>query len=157
MASWSNAVLKDPQRYLPAWAATIVDDLDSRLVTLPDRLPSETLCHWDVRDDNLLLRSDGTVVIVDWGMARIGPAWGDLLLLAMHWVQTQRFDVFVDEAVSGLDGDLVSDLLVLFGARLSWLAQQPAPAGLPTITAFRAREAARMLAGAQRRLGGSRS
>lgn len=151
LVSWSTAVVEDPFRYLPAWAASRVSDLNTRVATLPDRLPSQTLCHWDIRDDNLLLCPDGTVVVVDWGLARPGPSWGDLLKLASHWVESPYFDVLVAEEVP--DADLVTDFLVLFGARLTWLARQPAPPGLPTITAFRAREAARMLAGARRRLG----
>lgn len=41
----------------------------------------ETLVHSDVRDDNLLLRPDGSVVMCDWGWSLVGAAWLDSLLL----------------------------------------------------------------------------
>jgi aminoglycoside phosphotransferase (APT) family kinase protein len=53
-----------------------------RVRALPHQLPATTLCHFDIRDDNLLVREDGQAVVVDWGMARLGPAWTDLVLLA---------------------------------------------------------------------------
>lgn len=153
LRTWSSTVSENPTQYLPAWAANRARELDNRVVTVPDRLASQTLCHWDVRDDNLLLRPDGTVVIVDWGMARVGPTWGDLVFLALHWVATPRFDVLIDDLVPDRQtGELITDFLVLLGARLAWLGQQPAPSGLPTVTAMHARVAAELLSGARRRL-----
>lgn len=41
----------------------------------------ETLLHIDVRDDNLLLTSDGRVLLCDWNWPVVGAAWLDSLLL----------------------------------------------------------------------------
>ena len=44
----------------------------------------DTLVHGDLRADNLLLRRDGSVAIVDWPWASIGPAWLDTVLLSIN-------------------------------------------------------------------------
>ena len=61
-----------PHKFLPRWATERLDELLARVAALPTRLPEAALCHFDVRDDNLLIRPDGRAVIVDWGMARRG-------------------------------------------------------------------------------------
>ncbi len=40
-----------------------------------------TLVHTDVRDDNILLRPDGTALMCDWNFPCVGAAWLDTLLL----------------------------------------------------------------------------
>ncbi len=40
-----------------------------------------TLVHTDVRDDNILLASDGRVLMCDWNWPVVGAAWLDTLLL----------------------------------------------------------------------------
>ncbi len=40
-----------------------------------------TLVHTDVRDDNILIRPDGTAVLCDWNFPCVGAAWVDTLLL----------------------------------------------------------------------------
>jgi aminoglycoside phosphotransferase (APT) family kinase protein len=40
-----------------------------------------TVVHMDVRDDNMLVRRDGTVVLCDWNWPTVGAAWLDSLLL----------------------------------------------------------------------------
>jgi aminoglycoside phosphotransferase (APT) family kinase protein len=41
----------------------------------------DTVVHMDVRDDNLIIRRDGTVVLCDWNWPVSGPAWLDTLAL----------------------------------------------------------------------------
>lgn len=152
--TWSAHISLDPGRYLPAWAVSRIDELQDRVVRLAGRLPLESLCHWDLRDDNLLVRTDGTVVIIDWGMARLGPTWTDPFSLALHWVDSARFDELMRQIPDPPDPDLITDFLVLFGARLAWRAAQPAQQGLPNLPALMARASRELLVGAGRRLGG---
>lgn len=42
----------------------------------------ETLLHTDLRADNMLVRPDGTVMVVDWSWPSVGAAWVDLVFLA---------------------------------------------------------------------------
>lgn len=44
-------------------------------------MSGSTLVHTDVRDDNLLLRPDGTAWICDWNWPTLGPDWLDSLVL----------------------------------------------------------------------------
>lgn len=139
----------DPERFLPDWAVLRVVELHERVATLPARLAVESLCHWDVRDDNLLVRPDGSVVIVDWGMACLGPRWSDLFVLALTWADRPEFD----ELMRTADERTVTDLLLLLGGSQAWRAAMPAPPGLPAFPAFCRGEATRLFAGAARRLG----
>ncbi len=41
----------------------------------------DTLVHFDVRDDNLIVRPDGSVVLCDWNFATLGAEWLDSLTL----------------------------------------------------------------------------
>lgn len=140
----------------PAWLAARHAEFDARVATLPDRLPPDQLVHWDVRNDNLLVRPDGRVVLLDWGMARLGPAWSDLLLLALSHADTERFDSDVagiaGELGAGPDPDTVDDLLVLLGTRLIWAGTHEPVPGIPALDAFRVREGRRLLTAAERRL-----
>ena len=44
-------------------------------------MAGETLVHVDVRDDNLLLTTDGRALLCDWNWPIVGAAWLDSLLL----------------------------------------------------------------------------
>ncbi|MEZ0578938.1 hypothetical protein [Nocardioides sp. MH1] len=46
-----------------------------------DVVDGDTLVHTDIRDDNLLVRPDGTVVMCDWNWPVVGAAWLDSLFL----------------------------------------------------------------------------
>jgi aminoglycoside phosphotransferase len=144
------AMTSDPGAFLPAWAVRRVDELHHRVAGVPDRLPDDCLCHWDVRNDNLLLRPDGSAVVVDWGMARIGPAWGDLFVLCLTWADQPEFDARAERLDA--EPELVTDLLLALGGWLALRSAQPAPPGLPTLPTFQRREAGRLLAAAHRRL-----
>jgi hypothetical protein len=115
----------------------------------------DSVVHHDVRNDNLLLRPDGTLVFVDWGMSRRGPRWLDPLVARLEWVDQPDFDVLVlrSDALRELGDDLITAFLAGFGAWLALRSLDPPAPGLPTLGAFRRRESARALAGVARRLG----
>ena len=124
---------------LPHWWRQEEPTLLRRLATLADRMPSESWCHFDVRDDNMLVRADGSIVVLDWGMARSGPAWMDEVLLDLHDVTTPAFDERVAElpayGVSSDDGreDAVTDYLLCLGISLAVVAYGASPQGLPRL------------------------
>ncbi|WP_344113975.1 hypothetical protein [Nocardioides humi] len=47
----------------------------------PDVVAGDTLVHTDIRDDNILLRPDGTALLCDWNWPTVGAPWLDSLLL----------------------------------------------------------------------------
>ncbi len=65
-------------------------------------------------------------------MARLGPRWADRFSLAVQWGASPYFDQVMTGWPEAPDADLITDLLVLIGGRLAWLAAQPARLGLPT-------------------------
>jgi aminoglycoside phosphotransferase (APT) family kinase protein len=129
-------VANDPDRYLPAWASVRAQELLDRARRLTADLDCSTLCHFDVRDDNLLIRDDGGGVVLDWGMAHLGPAWVDLATLG--W---QRADpVAADQAIRALVDDVhqesVTDLIVAFAGSQAWNCVHGGPRGLPAFEAY---------------------
>lgn len=152
-----SAALGDARDALPTWWLSRGDELLDRISALADRMPTGAWCHFDVRDDNLLVRPDGRAVILDWGMSRPGPSWLDELLLDLHVVDRPEFDELVRQRPAYADTDDLerdtTDLLLALGSSLAVMAEGPAPQGLPWISEFRRREGRRVLAGVGRRLG----
>jgi hypothetical protein len=144
---WAE-VMTQPVRYLPAWCLPRADEYAVRVAALPEQLEPTTLCHWDIRDDNLLVRPDGSVVIVDWGMSCLGPRWADELCFAFALAQPAHAGALLDRIAERhrVPGDLLTDVLLGLAGMLAWAAFQPAPPGLPTMPAFRAEEATRLFA-----------
>ncbi|GAA3829667.1 hypothetical protein [Nocardioides panacisoli] len=50
-------------------------------VRFEDVVAGDTLVHCDLRDDNLIIRADGSVVACDWNWPVVGAAWLDSLFL----------------------------------------------------------------------------
>lgn len=124
---------------VPLWLVERFGDLADRVQTLADRLPLSTLCHWDIREDNLLIRPDGSVVVVDWGMSRIGPAWADHLLLALSHPRPADLQALLE--THAREADLIIDtVLGLAGSQLV-RSCDPTPPGLPTIRQFQEQDA----------------
>lgn len=113
-----------------------------------------TFANYDVRHDNIVLRTDGQPVFVDWGMSRCGPAWTDVVVLALEWVDSQVFDDLLDRARLIATGQAEATGFVT-GAGVYLLGQSllPAEPTLPTLPAFRRSVALAFLDGARRRLG----
>jgi hypothetical protein len=125
-------------------------DLVRRLL---DPWPTQ-VAHWDIRNDNLLVRPDGTVVFIDWGATAVGPAWADPLLARLERVDAPWFDASVSAspALAEAGDDAVTAWLLGFGCHLAWRSTQAVDVGLPTLNEFRRTEAHRILTGAARRL-----
>ncbi len=112
------------------------------------------LAHWDIRNDNLLVRPDGSIVFVDWGACAVAPRWVDPLLARLERVDSPWFDgsVAASTALAGAGADRVTGWLLGFGCHLAWRTTYAVDIGLPTLNDFRRTESRRILAGAERRL-----
>lgn len=139
---------------LPAWVRRQVDGL-RRLVAPLRTVRCDHLVHWDIRNDNLLLRPSGDLVFLDWGAAGIGPGWLDPLLARLERVHLPWFDdsLTSSPALAEVGDDLVTAWLVAFGTHLAVRAATVVDVNLPTLGEFRRTESARFLAAAARRLG----
>ncbi|GAA1232339.1 phosphotransferase family protein [Oryzihumus leptocrescens] len=158
LAQWAEVLDGDhsaPRDVLPAWFRDNRDLVASHLEALSVSLHGTTLCQWDIRSDNILIRPDGSVVLIDWGISRLGPVWADTVVFALEWAETPRFDQIVSASplLAAADDDPASGLLLGKGGFLTVAGTWDAPPGLPTLPAFRSREGRRLLEGARRRLG----
>lgn len=120
-------IAADPPADLDPWAAERVDELCELAAAGLESLDGDTLMHGDVRADNIIVQPDGTVTLVDWPHACLGPSWLDSALLMVNvLLYGGRPDVpdVARPALAGIAG------FFLDGAR------QPPPPGLPTVRAF---------------------
>jgi Ser/Thr protein kinase RdoA (MazF antagonist) len=146
-----NRLAADPPDDLDPWVAARLDDLreaaDRGLAAVAT---GATLSHCDIRADNLLVRPEGSVVIVDWPYGCIGPAWLDTALLAM--------DVLVhggpgDDLLAGIDPPAATAVLAGFTGDHLERSRHPSP-GIPHVRAFQRARADAMLPWLRRNLGG---
>ncbi len=143
-----------PSDLAPRWLVERVDDLRPGVAALTT-VATDVLVHWDIRNDNLLVRPSGDVVFLDWGACGIGPDWLDPLLARLERVHLPWFDesLSTSPALARAGDELVTSTLVALGTFLAHRAHTAVDVNLPTLAAFRRRESARFLDAAARRLG----
>jgi len=133
LAGWV-AIAADPIAGLDPWAAAQLDDLQASaargLAALAD---GDTLTHCDIRADNLLVRRDGRIVVVDWPWGCVGPAWLDTVLLAIN-VIVHGGDG--DRVLAGIDPRHATDVITGLTGYFLHQGRLPDPPGLPTVRAF---------------------
>jgi Phosphotransferase enzyme family len=126
---------------LAAWVeAHRTDFVDASARALRD-LRGDRLVHQDVRADNILIRPDGHVVVVDWPWAAQGAGWFDALSLLIN---VRLFDPNhdVEKAIRGhrVFGDMPQDAatraLVGFAGFFLEASTQPPSPGIPTLRSF---------------------
>ncbi|MET7835302.1 aminoglycoside phosphotransferase family protein [Micromonospora sediminicola] len=151
-------IAEDPPADLDPWARAHLSGLCAAADHGLTALTGDTLCHLDVRADNLLLGPDGTVTVVDWPWACRGPAWLDTLLTVVNvqvygghdpdeLLATRPLTSHVDPT------DLTGVLAGLTGFFLDG-ARQPPPPGIPTVRAFQRLQGDALLPWLARRLDG---
>jgi len=142
-----------PPGVLPVWARDHADEFQARQPDLIASAVGNAVIHNDIRNDNLIVREDGSLVFVDWGVARAGASWVDPLVVRLEWVEHPTFDDLVHQspALANLGDDQVTTFLFTFGAWLAYRTTVAVDTGLPTLNDFRTRESARLLEGARRR------
>ncbi|GAB2541579.1 hypothetical protein GCM10027268_14430 [Brachybacterium huguangmaarense] len=72
-----DRVAADPPHDLDPWIAERLDALRSAAQTGIAARAGETLCHGDLRADNIVIAEDGAVALVDWAWASRGSRWAD--------------------------------------------------------------------------------
>lgn len=76
-----DRVAADPPEDLDPWLRDRLDELRAAARRGIDALDGDSLCHSDVRADNILLADDGGVSLVDWAWASRGSRISDALQL----------------------------------------------------------------------------
>ena len=138
---------------VPDWIRDDADGWQSRVAELAE-YETPALLHFDLRDDNLVQRPDGSLVFVDWGQAMVGPAWIDPLLARLERAEDRWFDEALSSspALVAAGDDAVTAWLVGFATHMAVRTVTALDVGLPMLGAFRRTESARMFAAATRRL-----
>jgi hypothetical protein len=135
-SGWSR-IAADPPADLERWLTERIDDLHAAAQRgLAAISIGDTLAHADIRADNLLIRPDGQVVVVDWPWAAVGPVWFDRMLLATNVAVNGAASDVADRIVADLDQGVVTDVLAGLAGIFRDAARNSAPPGVPDLPAF---------------------
>ena len=134
----ARAKLARTYPWLPeALSSNLADDA----LLLKD-LAGDSLVHFDVRADNVLIRSNGTAVLVDWPWAVVGPDWFDPATLLFN---VAYFDPSFDArpwlanhlSFSTTTPEQVARLWLAFAGFFLAAGTSPDPPGVPGLSRFR--------------------
>jgi len=143
---WRTLAARPPGRdHLDPWSRARLDQLADLEATWTDHAAGETMLHADIRADNILLTSQGAMV-VDWPWACQGAAFTDLVLFAPS-AAVQGGPPPADLIASSRSGGAASPqamtaLVCAVAGYLTESSLRPPPPGLPTVRAFQAAHAA---------------
>ncbi|MER7456379.1 phosphotransferase [Micromonospora sp. NPDC126480] len=156
LAGWQR-IAADPPPDLDPWAAAHLTDLVDAAGRALAALDGDTLCHVDIRADNLLVDPAGTVTVVDWPWACRGPAWLDTALLLVNVRLHGGHDTDALLRRLPVTADVDRDTLTGFYAGLAGFfldgARRPPPPGIPTVRAFQRAQGEALLPWVASRLG----
>ncbi|MDP8923711.1 MAG: aminoglycoside phosphotransferase family protein [Chloroflexota bacterium] len=141
---WRHLLAERPAD-LDAWSARHLAALADLEAKAPEVAAGDTLLHFDVRADNLLL-ADERVVVVDWPHARVGAAWVEVALfapsVAMQGGPPPEELLARHSAGRAADPGAVAAVAAAIAGFFTWQALQPPLPGLPTLRAFQAAQGA---------------
>ncbi|MEV0111356.1 phosphotransferase [Nocardia sp. NPDC050799] len=80
-SGWRELADGGPSGDLDEWSRRNLDGLAVLESGWERATVGQTLLHTDLRADNMLVRPDGTVMVVDWSWPSVGAAWVDLVFL----------------------------------------------------------------------------
>jgi Ser/Thr protein kinase RdoA (MazF antagonist) len=126
---------------LDAWSARHLEALADLELSAAAAVVGETLLHFDVRADNILLTVD-RVWFVDWPHACVGAAWVDAVWFApsvtMQGGPSPEEVIARHPACRTADPAAITATVAAVAGYFTHRALQPPPPGLPTLRAFQA-------------------
>jgi len=135
-------------RGLDDWVRAEFDGLVDAAARGASDARGDRLVHYDTRADNLLIRPDGTVVLVDWPWGARGAGWFDALSLLIN---VRYFDADADADLEriiaqhpvydGMPADAASNVLAGFAGMFLSSSQRPDPPRMPTLRPFQRAQA----------------
>ena len=152
-AGWRR--LRDnPPNDLDPWVAAHLDQLIELSESTLVRLDGDTVVHCDLRADNLLVRDDGSMVVVDWPWALSGADWLDRFMLLINIDLYGGHDVeeLAGRYLADVDSELITGALAGLCAYFVDAARQPPVPGLPTLRGFQRAQGDSTLTWLRRRL-----
>lgn len=143
LCGWQRLASEEPSQLdrLDEWSRRHLTELIELEALAPAAVAGETLLHFDIRADNLLLSED-RVWFVDWPLACVGAAWVDLVFFAPS-VAMQGGpppEALLQRSVIGRAAEptAITAGVVATAGFFTHRSLQPPPPGLPTVRAFQA-------------------
>ncbi|MDT7572389.1 MAG: hypothetical protein QOE05_2563 [Actinomycetota bacterium] len=141
---WRQMLAAPPDDLVP-WQVAHLDELAALEAGWVEAGAGDRLLHLDARGDNMLVRPDGEIVLVDWPWA----AAGDPVLDLIGFLPSAMLDGIDDpEAVlqasaagRAASPEAVTSLLAAFLGMMEWARRCPPPPGIETVRAFQAAQA----------------
>ncbi|MFC3500640.1 phosphotransferase [Micromonospora krabiensis] len=147
-AGW-HRIAADPPARLDPWVRDHLDALRAAADQGLGALAGDTLCHVDIRADNLLVDATGGVHVVDWPWACRGPAWLDtaLLLVNVRLHGGHDTEALLRELplTADVDPAALTGVYAGLAGYFADAARRPAPANIPTVRAFQQAQADALL------------
>lgn len=126
---------------LDPWSQRHLAALAQLEAEAPEAVAGDTLLHFDIRADNVLLTAE-KVWFVDWPHARTGAAWVDVICFAPSVAMQGGPPPEVVRSRSHMCRDAAPEAFTAAVASVAGFftygALQPPPPGLPTLRAFQA-------------------
>ncbi|MGI5242775.1 phosphotransferase [Dactylosporangium sp. CA-139066] len=141
-AGWRR-LAAEPDESLGPWVNDNLGLFDELAQQGLAALEGDYLVHGDVRADNLLVRDDGSVVVVDWPFGCAGPKWFDTLTLVLN---VRLYGGWLDDGVIDARPEEITGCVAGVAALFADRARRPAPVGLPTLRKFQRDQAGVMVA-----------
>jgi aminoglycoside phosphotransferase (APT) family kinase protein len=136
-------MLRDaPPDQLDEWSRRHLHELADLEALAPSAASGDTLLHFDIRADNILIGSDGRVWFFDWPHACVGADWFDAVAFAPSVTMQggpPPEEVFARYArLRDADPADVTASIATAAGFFTRTALEPPPPGLPTVRAFQA-------------------
>ncbi|MCX5202326.1 aminoglycoside phosphotransferase family protein [Streptomyces sp. NBC_00237] len=154
---WQQRLESGETEGLDPWVAANLTRLVELAAPWAEFAHGDTLCHGDLRADNILLTADGGAVFVDWPHAVRAVAWFELLVMLPSVAAQGGGDpeelFAAHPSAADADPAGVTCVLAALAGYFVHHSLLPAPPGLPTVRPFQAAQGAAAVAWLRRRLG----
>lgn len=141
---WQTLATTAGRDRLDPWSRRHLDQLAEVETHWAQHAAGDTLLHADIRADNLLIASQGPVV-VDWPWACRGAAFVDLVLFApsvtMQGGPPPADLIASSRSCRAMGREALTALVCAAAGYVTEHSLQPPPPGLPTVRAFQAAQA----------------
>lgn len=132
---------QDPIEGLDSWSTHHLAELAALEAGAEAAVVGDTLLHFDVRADNILL-TPKEVYLVDWPAACVGAAWVDMLAMApsvaMQGGPEPEKLLQRHPSARAADPEKITAAVAAVAGYFTLQALLPPPPGLPTVRAFQA-------------------
>lgn len=127
---------------LGGWERQHLDELVKAETVWRAHADGPALVHGDIRPDNLLVTTAGTITVVDWARASRGASWQDVADLVPHLIMAGHTPASAESCVAAVnvwqatDAEVLTSYAVAYAGYWTWMSRQPAPEGVPHLRSY---------------------